>query len=94
MKFRSPYFIKAFHFGYPLMVNGIGLAAMSQGDRFVVGSLLGLPTLGIYAVMTLVTTVPLGMIMRVTGTVTSRRFTTHRKRRTAPISRASSLRPG
>jgi hypothetical protein len=70
MKFHSPYFMKGFRYGYPLMVNGIGLAAMSQGDRFVVGALLGLPALGVYAVMTLVTTVPLGMIGRVTGTVT------------------------
>jgi len=62
----------AFHagrFGYPLMFNGMGLAASSQGDRFVVGAMLGLPTLGVYAVATLVAAVPLSMIGRVTATV-------------------------
>ena len=68
MKFRSPQFAKAFRFGYPLMFNGLGLAASGQGDRFVVGALLGLPTLAVYAVATLVTAVPLSMIGRVTAT--------------------------
>jgi O-antigen/teichoic acid export membrane protein len=68
IKFRSPQFARAFRFGYPLMFNGLGLAASGQGDRFVVGALLGLPALGVYAIAILVTTVPLAMIGRVTST--------------------------
>jgi O-antigen/teichoic acid export membrane protein len=68
MKFRSPQFARAFRFGYPLMFNGLGLAVSGQGDRFVVGALLGLPALGVYAVAILATTVPLSMIGRVTAT--------------------------
>ena len=68
IKFRSPQFIKAFKFGYPLMINGFGLAISGQGDRFVVGSLLGLQTLGVYNVVLMVTVVPISMIFRVMGT--------------------------
>ncbi len=68
MRFRSRYFGQAFRFGYPLMFNGLGLAAASQGDRFIVGSLLGLPALGLYSVATMVTQVPINMMFRFVGT--------------------------
>ena len=69
LSFRSPYFKKAFRFAYPLMVNGIGLAISGQGDRFLVGGLLGLQALGIYSVALLVTVVPISMVFRVMGTI-------------------------
>jgi len=69
-QFGTVWFRKAVAFGIPLMLNGMGLAASGQGDRFIVGSLIGLPALGIYSVATLATTVPLSMISRVTGTIT------------------------
>ncbi len=69
LKFRSPLFLQAFRFGYPLMFNGFGMAASNQGDRFVVGAKLGLPTLGIYAIATLATIVPTLMVGRIVGTV-------------------------
>jgi len=68
IKFRSPQFIRAFKFGYPLMFNGFGLAISGQGDRFVVGSLLGLPALGVYNVVLMVTVVPISMVFRLMGT--------------------------
>lgn len=68
LKFRSPQFLKAFKFGYPLMVNGFGLAISGQGDRFVVGSLLGLQALGLYNVVLMVTVVPVSMVFRLMGT--------------------------
>jgi O-antigen/teichoic acid export membrane protein len=70
MNFRSRYFWQAFRFGFPLMVNGLGLAASSQGDRFIVGSLLGLPALGLYSVATLVALVPMSIFFRFAGTFT------------------------
>lgn len=68
LKIRSPLLIQAFRFGYPLMFNGMGLAATAQGDRFIVGALLGLPALGVYAVATIAAYVPMGMLSRLTGT--------------------------
>ena len=66
--FRSPLFQAAFRFGYPLMFNGFGVGASNQGDRFIVGGLLGLSTLGVYSIATLVTTVPMNMIARMDST--------------------------
>lgn len=70
LDFRSPYYGKAFRFGYPLLLNGLGLAVASQGDRFIVGALLGLPTLGLYAVASLVVYVPTAIVIRMAGTFT------------------------
>ena len=42
---------KAASYGLPLLLNGIGLAALSQFDRMLVGSWLGLQTLAAYAVI-------------------------------------------
>ena len=67
--FRSVYFSKAARFAYPLVLSGFGLAAVSQGDRLLVGSVLDLPTLGVYSVMILVTTVPMGAIIRFSSTL-------------------------
>jgi O-antigen/teichoic acid export membrane protein len=71
LSFFSPHFFKAFKFGYPLMFNGVGLAISSQGDRFLVGSMLGLPALGIYSVVMLATIIPINMVYRVMGSLTS-----------------------
>lgn len=68
LKFRSPLFMEAFRFGYPLMFNGMGLAASAHGDRFIVGALLGLPTLGVYAVATLAAYLPIALLSRLIGT--------------------------
>lgn len=67
VEFRSEYLQKAFVFGFPLMMNGIGLALLGQGDRLMVGTLLGLPTLGLYAVIILAGLVPISGISRVLG---------------------------
>jgi len=66
-KFCSPYLQRAFEFGLPLMLNGAGLAIVGQGDRLMVGSLLGLPFLGLYAVIVLAGLVPIGGIFRILG---------------------------
>ena len=68
-RFQTRYFKRAFNFGYPLMFNGLGLAISGQADRFLVGGILGLPALGIYSVLTLVTVVPSGIVSRIITTV-------------------------
>jgi O-antigen/teichoic acid export membrane protein len=65
LRFRSPLFKRAFRFGYPLMVNGVGVAVGSQADRYLVGAMLDLPALGLYSVLTLATTVPSSVVTRV-----------------------------
>lgn len=65
--FRTSYFQRAFVFGFPLMLNGIGLAVIGQGDRLMVGALMDLPTLGLYAILILAGTVPIGGLFRILG---------------------------
>jgi O-antigen/teichoic acid export membrane protein len=69
IRFRTPQSSKAMRFAYPLMLNGVGLALAGQGDRFLVGSMLGLQTLGIYSIVLLVTVVPITMVFRNMGTL-------------------------
>jgi O-antigen/teichoic acid export membrane protein len=69
LRFRSPLFKRAFRFGYPLMVNGVGVAVGSQADRYLVGAMLDLPALGLYSVLTLATTVPSSVVTRVTQVI-------------------------
>lgn len=70
LRFGSPQFLEGFKFGYPLIVSGCGQAISSQGDRFIVGAMLGLPALGVYSVLLLAAVVPITMVIRVLGTVT------------------------
>jgi len=70
LRFRSPFFQRAFKFGYPLMFNGVGLAVAAQGDRFLVGAMLDLPALGVYSVLMLVTTAPVSIVTRGVNTLT------------------------
>ena len=70
LNFRTPHLANAFRFGYPLMVNGAGLAFTMQGDRMLVGALLGLPALAIYSVVLMATIVPVSFIIRITASIT------------------------
>jgi O-antigen/teichoic acid export membrane protein len=55
----------ASNFGLPLVINGIGLAALSQFDRMLIGSWLGVQTLGAYAVILSLSTFPMNLIFRI-----------------------------
>ena len=65
-----PFSPRPVHFGYPLDANGAGLAITNQGDRILVGALLGLPALGIYSVILLAAIVPMAMLTRMTNSLT------------------------
>jgi O-antigen/teichoic acid export membrane protein len=67
VEWKTPFLHRAFAFGLPLMLNGAGLAFVGQGDRLMVGALLGLPTLGLYAVVVLAGLVPISGISRILG---------------------------
>jgi O-antigen/teichoic acid export membrane protein len=69
-RFRTPLFAKAFYFSYPLMFNGIGLAVSGLADRFLVGAMLGLPALGVYSVLMLVTAAPVSVGAKILSSVT------------------------
>lgn len=55
--------VRALSFGLPLMLNGIGLAAMSQLDRVLVGSWFGVKELGLYAVIMSMSIIPTSLIV-------------------------------
>ncbi|CAO4157375.1 hypothetical protein DHODJN_26405 [Methylorubrum extorquens] len=59
----------ALQYSLPLMANGLGNAIMTQGDRLLVGALLGLETLGLYAVVILTSYVPTSGLFRLLGPV-------------------------
>lgn len=67
--FRSNLFWQGLKFGYPLMLNGLAIAAAQQGDRLIVGGMLGLEEVGIYSVMILVAMTPLSLVNRLTSTI-------------------------
>lgn len=69
INYRSPLLRSSLAFGLPLLMNGVGLAIMSQGDRWIVGSLLGLPTLGLYSLITLAAFVPLSGLFKITNPI-------------------------
>jgi O-antigen/teichoic acid export membrane protein len=74
---RTPYrlqsdrlvFLEAIYFGIPLLLNGIGLAMISQFDRLLIGHWFGVSTLATYAVILNVAIVPISLIHRVLGTM-------------------------
>jgi O-antigen/teichoic acid export membrane protein len=49
------------------MANGLGLAISAQGDRMLVGALLGVDALGLYAVVMLAVLVPVSLVQRLMG---------------------------
>jgi O-antigen/teichoic acid export membrane protein len=67
--YRTPFVRKGLDFSLPLVLNGIGLAVMSQGDRWIVGTLLGLPFLGLYSVALLAALVPMVGLVKILGPV-------------------------
>ena len=54
-------------YGWPLMLNGLALFLMSQGDRAIIGSRLGVTDLANYAVAALLTAGPTALIIKVSG---------------------------
>lgn len=64
-RFKSPQFQKAIKFGLPLTLNGIGLAVIGQGDRFMVGALSGLEKLGVYTVLLLAGILPVSALLKI-----------------------------
>jgi O-antigen/teichoic acid export membrane protein len=69
---------KAAIFGLPLVINGIGIAALSQFDRMLVGGWLGVQTLGQYAVMLALSVYPTALIGRVFGPMGTSSLLQHR----------------
>ena len=53
----------------PLMLNGVGLALVSQADRMVVGRFFGMDILGVYAVTLSLAVAPISPLMQTVGTL-------------------------
>jgi O-antigen/teichoic acid export membrane protein len=56
-------------YGLPLMLNGVGLALISQADRMVVGRYFGMDILGVYAVTLSLAVAPISPLMQTVGTL-------------------------
>ncbi|MCI0351148.1 MAG: oligosaccharide flippase family protein [Acidobacteriales bacterium] len=54
-------------YGLPLMLNGVGLALISQADRVVVGRFFGMDILGVYAVVLGLAMAPPSLLLQTTG---------------------------
>src|SRR5581483_10809421 len=60
---NRPALHKAVSFGLPLTLNGIGLATITQLDRILVGSLFGVGTLGLYAILLNISVMPTTLLL-------------------------------
>lgn len=58
---------QALAYGLPLMLNGVGLALMSQADRMVVGRFFGMDILGVYAVVLGLAVAPTSLLLQTIG---------------------------
>jgi O-antigen/teichoic acid export membrane protein len=56
-------------YGLPLMLNGAGLALITQADRMIVGRFFGMDILGVYAVILGLAMAPLSPLMQTTGSL-------------------------
>ena len=54
-------------YGLPLMLNGAGLALISQADRIVVGRFFGMDILGVYAVVLGLAVAPTSLLLQTIG---------------------------
>jgi O-antigen/teichoic acid export membrane protein len=66
---QGPTLKAALSFGFPVMLNGIGLAGLAQLDRIIVGHWFGVSTLGLYTVILNIGTIPISLMGRVFGTM-------------------------
>jgi Membrane protein involved in the export of O-antigen and teichoic acid len=57
---------EALDYGLPLMLNGAGLALISQADRMVVGRFFGMDILGVYAVTMSFAVAPTSLLLQTT----------------------------
>jgi O-antigen/teichoic acid export membrane protein len=57
--------LQALAYGLPLILNGIGLALLTQADRMVVGRFLGIDILGVYAVVLSLAVTPTSWFLQI-----------------------------
>jgi O-antigen/teichoic acid export membrane protein len=67
---------RALHFGMPLMLNGLAIAAIGQVDRLAVGSFLGVVQLGRYGLATMIFYLPVSLVMRIVTATLAPRLST------------------
>lgn len=60
---------EALSYGAPLVPNGIALAIASMGDRFLIGSFLGVAPLAFYNASSMAAFMPRGVVLRLLGAV-------------------------
>ncbi|MFZ0494256.1 MAG: oligosaccharide flippase family protein [Methylocella sp.] len=60
---------QALAYGLPLILNGVGLALISQADRMVVGRFFGMDILAVYAVVLGISLAPISPLFQVIGSL-------------------------
>lgn len=58
LSFDRAHMRRALHFGWPLMLSGLVIAATAQGDRFLVGAAAGMHDLALYAAGAMLVSAP------------------------------------
>jgi O-antigen/teichoic acid export membrane protein len=58
------YFKKIFNFGWPLILNGILMYIIIQGDKLIIGSYYNISTLGIYSAAFMISMMPALLIIK------------------------------
>jgi len=57
------------HFGWPMLINGLLLFGIMQGDRFAIGIKYTVAELGVYAVAGSLTLVPAATLLKLSGSI-------------------------
>lgn len=61
---EAPVFWRAFHFGWPLFLNGILMFVILNGDRVIVANVMGMTELGLFAVAYTITLSPVLLLAK------------------------------
>ncbi|WP_188085389.1 oligosaccharide flippase family protein [Pseudoalteromonas sp. FUC4] len=64
-KLNKPILIKTIKFGWPLLINGLGLFLILQGDKFIVSKFFSMDILGYFAALTMLALMPAVIITKV-----------------------------
>ncbi len=64
------YLSRFFHFGWPLLVNGLLICLIRQGDHIILGAYFGMAALGVYANAYLLTMLPTKMLANIGRSLT------------------------
>lgn len=63
--YKKLFLVKFIKFGWPLLINGIGLFLIMQGDKFIISKIFGMSTLGYFTALGILALMPAVIISKV-----------------------------